>query len=361
MNQTEQNWQNVLVVIHDVNDAEWKIITQLQNEIPSVRVIVDDNIEGAEWQFPRYDAILFGSNVTDINQLNIINEILPNSDLNTIMSLTQYKTLCNLPDQVQPTTEIVLENERLKKQMELLEGQNKDLKKSNEKLTSFAHVISHDLKGPLRTINSFGQLLESRNANALDDRSLEFIKLMRNNAKTMSKLIDDILTNAKMNVSQEALMLKPIDLNKVVENVTLMLSDKIRETNATITIGDLPVINGIESEFLQLFQNFVCNALKFSSPERPLELHISSFTQHAGEYIISIKDNGIGIAEDEQAKVFEKHYKSQNSNSAGTGLGLYTCQKIVEAYAGRIDVKSKLDEGTTFMFNLQQSRTDKDL
>lgn len=244
----------------------------------------------------------------------------------------------------------------IRKENEELKVLIKQLQESNEKLKSFAHVISHDLKGPLRTINSFGALLENRYADQLDESGKEFLRLIRTSAGSMDELINEMLESSKRPNPHDVSKVKEIDLNLVLKEVIDLLSERIKYSKATIYFTDMPTILGYHFEFIQLFQNLICNSLKFSHHQRDPIIQIICVESKADLFYIEVKDNGMGISPERRSLVFEKFFKEENKNSEGTGLGLFTCNKIVENYGGKISLESEENKGTSFNFTLQSKR-----
>lgn len=252
-------------------------------------------------------------------------------------------------DQLQDINSILSENRHLKARI-------KELEASNDSLTSFAHVISHDLKAPLRTINSFSRLIERRYSEHLDESGKEFINLICSSASTMTHLIDEILQTSKQSNRMDVSLLKSIDLNDVMKETVNLLSERIAQKNARVDYTDMPTILGYHSEFIQIFQNLICNSLKFSDPARAPRVHVSCTEVDTNIYEIEVIDNGIGIAKEKQARVFEKFFSENDQKYEGTGLGLFTCNKIVQNYGGSFQLNSQLGSGTALKFSLQGKR-----
>ena len=186
-----------------------------------------------------------------------LNNLSPTGNPEKGMGSNSY----NGPFSTQSDNTLMKENEELKKMI-------KQLQESNEKLKSFAHVISHDLKGPLRTINSFGALLENRYSHQLDESGKEFLRLIRSSAGSMDELINEMLASSKRPNPHDISTVKEIDLNLALKEVIDLLTERIKYSNATIYFTDMPIIIGHHFEFIQLFQNLICNSLKFSHPQR---------------------------------------------------------------------------------------------
>lgn len=236
-------------------------------------------------------------------------------------------------------------NEEVKAQNdELLMAQNR-LKVANQDLNSFTRMASHDLKEPLRMMASFSQLLKRKNKN-LDESSQEYINYITDAAQRMNRMIDGMLNYATNNVRLENMNF--LDMNQVLATVQQNLKLRIEENNAIIKVQqNLPSINGQDSLIEQLFQNLIANAIKFQRPNVQPEIIVTA-EDLTNETVFRIKDNGIGIAAENQAKVFQL-FKRFNQEYEGSGIGLATCKKIVELHNGMIELESKEGEGTTFI------------
>ena len=129
----------------------------------------------------------------------------------------------------------------------------------------------------------------------------------------------------------------------------------IREKKALICYENLPILRGHTSLITQLFQNFINNGIKYNQSEQPI-INISTQQNDQGEYIYAIKDNGIGIAPENQDKVFSMFQRLHTqSDYDGTGIGLSFCTRIVETYGGKIWLESTFGKGTTFYFTLPKA------
>ena len=224
-----------------------------------------------------------------------------------------------------------------------------DLARSNSDLEQFAYAASHDLQEPLRTITAYLGLVRDRYSDVLDETAQEFVGYAVDGAERMRVLIRDLLEYSR--VDTLGMPLEPVNCNEVVESALGNLREAIEEASATVDCSPLPLINGDGGQLSRLFQNLVGNALKFRTDIDP---HIQIWAELNGDtWIFAVKDNGIGIAEEYQARVFRMfsrlHSQSQYS---GTGIGLALCSKIAQRHGGRIWVESEVGQGSTFRFNI---------
>ena len=231
-----------------------------------------------------------------------------------------------------------------------------ELMRSNEELQQFAYIASHDLQEPLRTVQSYLQLLQKRYRDDLDDNAHEFIDFAVDGAQRMRSLIEDLLAYAR--VSSRARPPKPTDLNSVMDEVLLSLTARITETKAEVEVSQLPTLMADEPQLRQMFQNLVTNALKFTKGETQPKISISA-EQTDNIWRISFSDNGIGIAPDFTSKIFNIFRRLHTRNQySGTGMGLAICKKIAERHRGTIEVQSTPDVGSSFIVCLPPGRSE---
>jgi PAS domain S-box-containing protein len=237
-----------------------------------------------------------------------------------------------------------------KRAEEALRRSEAELRRANQELEQFAYAAAHDLQEPLRSVLIYSELLQRQYGGRLDAQADEFISFCRGGAKRMETLIRDLLTYAKASSTLDETV-TPICLNAIVETVLGNLHATIEETKARITVGPLPFLTVGPVRFQQIFQNLIANSLRYHREGLAPEVDVSS-ERHDGHWIISVKDNGIGIDPQYHATVFGMFKRLHGQNQSGTGLGLSICQKIVERYGGRIWVESDPGNGSTFRFSL---------
>lgn len=226
---------------------------------------------------------------------------------------------------------------------------NQELARSNAELEQFAYVASHDLQAPLATIASYAQLLEKRYKDQLDSKASKFIGNIVQGCTRMQTLIDDLLEYSRVGRSQKPFQLT--DCNHAVEQALANLQGAIRETQAVVTYSELPAVMGDISQLVQLFQNLVGNSIKYRHDAPPV-VHITACKQEK-DWLFSVSDNGIGIATQHQARIFQIFQRLHTQKEySGTGIGLAICQKIVERHGGYIWVESKPGQGSTFYFTV---------
>jgi PAS domain S-box-containing protein len=231
------------------------------------------------------------------------------------------------------------------KQIEL----TKELERSNNDLQQFAYIASHDLQEPLVTVAGFVQLLKRRYEGKLDEKADSFIAHAVEGTTYMQKLLNDLLAYSRMGGGE--LQLQSLPLKKCVEQSLLNLQNIIDETGAIIDCGVLPTIYADETQTIQLMQNLIGNALKFRGHETPHIQISSELKEH--EWVICIRDNGIGIDPKQYDRIFLMFQRLHRKGEyPGTGIGLALCKKIVERHNGRMWVEPAPERGTSFYIAL---------
>lgn len=245
--------------------------------------------------------------------------------------------------------ELEQQKQAILSQAKQLEEAKEKLKATNQELEHFAYAASHDLKEPLRMINNYTRLIGNRIQQHLDEESIEYMAFVTDGVTRMQRLLDDLLEYSRLGRNQNK---KKTDLNNILMIVISNLMMAMKETNAAIYANQLPVVYSSSSEMMQLFQNIISNGLKFRQDGVVPEIRIRAVEQEE-HYLISISDNGIGIAEEDQSRVFAIFERLHSSSEfEGTGIGLSTCKKIVNNMGGKIWLKSARGQGTTFFFTL---------
>lgn len=237
-----------------------------------------------------------------------------------------------------------------KKQEAIINKHVIELKLKNQEMEQFNYIASHDLQEPLRTVSNYIMLLNEDYEDHITDEIKMHLDTMDDAIKRMSLLVRSLLDFGRLGRDKK---LVKSDCNEIVENVLKDLSNLISETNAKIKIeGLLPVTNIYETEFRQLFQNLINNAIKFRKPDISAEITVGC-TKKSGYYEFYVTDNGIGIKEKHTNKIFQIFQRlNKNSEYEGHGIGLANCRKIAEMHGGKIWVESVPGEGSTFKFTI---------
>jgi PAS domain S-box-containing protein len=220
----------------------------------------------------------------------------------------------------------------------------KSLAKSNEELEEYAHIVSHDLKSPLRSIHSLISWIKEDDKD-INDQTRQYLNLIVNKVETMDHLIEVILTYAKIDKIDNAV--EKVNLQDVLENILniIYLPDHI---NVTIK-KELPILKAHRFRMQQLFQNLISNAV--NSINKSMGIIEIDYTEDSNEYIFSIKDNGVGISKEKQELIFNK-FQSFSKSDKSSGLGLSIVRKIIDTYNGKISIESEPEKGTTFYITI---------
>ncbi len=234
---------------------------------------------------------------------------------------------------------------------------NKELERSNKELEQFAYVASHDLQEPLRMVASYTQLLADRYKGKVDETADDFIHFAVEGANRMQALIEALLSFSRLNTKKE--YVEMTNSEAALAQAVTNLNKQIEERCAKITHDPLPVINAAWSQFIQLFQNLISNAIKFNDNKVP-RVHITAY-QNGEEWIFSVRDNGIGFDTEYKDRIFVIFQRLHGrEHYPGTGIGLALCKKIVERHGGRIWVKSEPGKGSSFNFAIPTHGGDRD-
>lgn len=229
-----------------------------------------------------------------------------------------------------------------------------ELKQSNSELERFAYVASHDLQEPLRVIASYLQLIERRYADKLDEKGRDFIARTVSAAKRMQNMIEDLLAYSR--VMTKGGVFESVSLGEACSDALNNLAVSIKKSKAEIRTVPLPQVLADRSQMIRLFQNLIGNAIKFCNKDRPVIL--VNCEDAKTEWIVSVKDNGIGISEEFYPRIFQVFQRLHTRDEySGSGIGLAVCQRIVERHDGRIWVSSVQGEGSTFFFSIPKEKS----
>jgi len=238
----------------------------------------------------------------------------------------------------------------LKELYEQLQNQTKALALSNVELERFVYVASHDLQEPLRMITSFLTLLEKKFGDVIDDKAKQYIDFAVDGANRMQQIILNLLEFSR--VGRTDTEKEELDLNKLLDEIKMLLRKKIDDKKADILIDPLPQIRNYRMLICQIFKNLIGNALEYSGKEIPVVVHIA--VKDLKDYWqFAIIDNGIGIENQYFSKIFiifqRLHTREEHP---GTGMGLAITKKIIEKLNGKIWVESEEGKGSTFYFTI---------
>lgn len=310
----------------------------------------------------------FTQYVANQDDFSILKESLKNGpskgELNLAVDGDQipvYVSLTDLHPNVGAIGVVVTDLSEKRKQEELLvshqrllEAKVHELHETNKNLEEFIHVISHDLKEPVRKIATYSSHLSASKNEMSPERELHNLAIINSAALRLNSLVDDLVKYAFIATKAEE---AEVALNDVLREVLEDLELFVHENGATITVGDLPVIQGSRVQMRQLFSNLIVNAVKYAKKGVPAKISITAtesdapagFDTHKKHHKILLADNGIGMEESHLKKIFtifqRLHLREEYS---GNGIGLAICKKVMENHFGKIDVESS-KEGSTFI------------
>ncbi|QNF34740.1 PAS domain-containing sensor histidine kinase [Adhaeribacter swui] len=231
---------------------------------------------------------------------------------------------------------------------------NKELARINSDLDNFVYTASHDLKSPIVNLEGLLSAL-TEDLGTGKEMHQQILRLMHGSITTLKKVISDLGEVSK--IQQEKEISESINLLELLDEIKESLSEVIKASKAEIQALDLEfeVIQYSRKNLRSILYNLVNNAIKYAYPNRPPEVNIKTFINPHGEYVISVADNGLGIAESQVDKIFQI-YKRAHSHVEGSGLGLYLVKKILDNSGDRITVESVVGEGSVFTVYLNQNQ-----
>jgi K+-sensing histidine kinase KdpD len=260
----------------------------------------------------------------------------------------QEQALRALADRVVDLLELELRTRELSASVGRLEEVQAELKRSNEQLAAFAGQVSHDLRNPLTAVSMALRMLSDELAerDVQRESGLQYLLARAiSGSSRMQSLIDDLLAFARLGGE---LQRRPVDLAVVMREVTEDLSAALE--GATLEVEDLPVVTGDAVQLRAVLQNLVANAAKFTRPGE--KAHVSVCSHRRGDsWRIEVVDRGIGVPAGQRLRVFQPLARVDDSVE-GSGIGLTTCRRIVEAHGGRIGLEESPYGGTTAWFEL---------
>ena len=376
-NGSSQNRLRVLLIEDSRSDAEIEIAELRRGGFDVAADVVETKDEVRERLGKNsYDVILADyslPNFRGMDTLDIVRErslttplILVTGALNSETAVECVKQgamdyvlkdhLARLPISVRRALEDTrLRQERARTQ-EQLANKVEELARSNCDLEQFAYVASHDLQEPLRMVAAYTQLLSERYQGKLDSAADRYISYAVEGATRMQALLEDLLAFSR--VGRNGATPAPTDVNSAVNEVLKNLDLALKEHGVTVTCNPLPTILADRFQVVQLFQNLFANAIKFRARGNPT---ITISAQEKGrEWLFSVSDNGIGIAEEHKDLVFKIFQRLHTRTEyPGNGVGLAICKKIVEHNGGQIWVESELGRGSNFRFTFPAAVADK--
>jgi signal transduction histidine kinase len=222
-----------------------------------------------------------------------------------------------------------------------------NLEKQNQALNEYAHMVSHDLKSPLRSIHSLVTFIKEDNDKDFSDKTVKYFMMIQEKVEKMDRLIQGILTYSK--IDSAAVFKEKIDFTELISSITatIFIPSHIKVVIKT----PLPILYSDRFRMQQLFQNLMSNAINHNDkPDGYVEIRVQDFDDY---YLFSIKDNGAGIEETNQKNIFQM-FQSFNNAEKSTGIGLSIVRRIIENENEKIWFESRENIGTVFFFTLKK-------
>lgn len=226
-----------------------------------------------------------------------------------------------------------------------LSAANKNLKKINSELDTFVYRVSHDLRTPLVSIISLANLIKESDENRLGDENMEMIKLIAKSANRLDNSIKEILNysrNSRLDIEPSSFNVKEL-IQGIIDDVKYVNE----QIHFEVELNGLEIMLSDKMRMATVFNNLISNSVKYYDSSKPYNyVHVSIITT-ATHYKITITDNGIGMSEETQSKIFDMFYRG-TSKSKGTGLGMFIVREIIHKLKGEINIESTKDKGATF-------------
>jgi PAS domain S-box-containing protein len=237
---------------------------------------------------------------------------------------------------------------------ELVRERTAEMEAANKELEAFAYSVSHDLRAPLRHIDSFLELLEKKAAAVLDEQSRHYMDTISDAANKMGLLIDDLLSFSRM--GRQAMSFQQVELGSLVRDIIRELEPDADGRGIDWCIGELPLVSGDVSMLRMVLTNLIGNALKFTRPRQEAHIEIGSQSGRPGEIVIFVRDNGVGFDMTYVDRLFGVFQRLHHADEfEGTGIGLASVRRIITRHGGRTWAEGELDRGAAFYFSLPQA------
>jgi PAS domain S-box-containing protein len=299
----------------------------------------DGSISGAEFTFVRRDGSSFAASVNAAAVVDADNKFL--------MSRTVLIDVSALKENESKIEKLNLALHTRAAQLEL----------ANKELEGFSYSVSHDLRAPLRVIGGYAMMLEEDYAETLDADGKRYLNVIRANTRKMDALIIDLMTLAKSTLTP--LTLAPVDMRQMVQKA--IDNREIGNNGATITIDQLYDTSANATLILQVWENLLANAAKFSSKKTLPTIRVSA-ARAPQEIVYCVEDNGVGFDVAQAPKLFDVFQRFHSQEEfPGTGIGLALVKRIVTRHGGRVWAESQPGAGARFYFSLPQTQPEGDV
>jgi len=232
------------------------------------------------------------------------------------------------------------------------------VREANQAKSEFMSTASHELKIPMTSIKGYAKLLDMGAVGALTDQQKDFLNVISNNVDRMDRLVSDLLDVSRIEAGRIRLELEDVQMKDVINEVVEGIQKEIEKRHQHLHLEvdqDLPQIRADYNRMIQIMNNLVSNAYKYTPEEGDITVMAKPYNGNINGIAISVKDTGYGISEEDQAKLFTTFFRSSEQNirdQPGTGLGLSITKKMIESHGGELTLKSEQGHGTCFTFTL---------
>ncbi len=254
------------------------------------------------------------------------------------------------------TAQLSRVNEALKAKRVQLEHANERLRNENQYKSDFLNMMSHELRTPLTSIIAFSEML-NRTGDPVDEKEAEIRREIEANSHVLLLMINDILEMSRLDAGKTQLMMETVDLGDIVGLVQSVVAPLSRRNKVAFTYSidaDVPLVTCDGDRIRHVLENLCGNAMKFTPAGGSVTLHVS-YDANADEVLLRVADTGIGIAEEDRERIFEKFVQADSSASRryrGTGLGLALVREYTEMHGGHVELESELGRGSAFIVHL---------
>jgi signal transduction histidine kinase/GGDEF domain-containing protein len=333
-----------------------------------------------------FDLVLTDMKMPKMDGLQLISQIAESKPETLMVLLTGYGSIdsaleamrrgasdylskpINLDEMLMRIRKVLEERQRfisLKDYATELERANQELKKIDEIKSEFVSVASHELRTPLASIKNVVQLMLQEKTGEINENQKKFLSMAERNIKRLTNILNNLLDLSRIESGKIDLNFEEMDIRNSIEFILSSLQPQADEKSIefeTEILEGLPDVYGDREKVEQILMNLVGNAIKFTSEGGIISILAKPFEDDENMVVISVKDSGIGIPEDQLEKIFEKFHQVEDSlrrSIAGTGLGLTITKGLVEALYGKIWVESEIGKGSIFSFTLLTSKGEK--
>ncbi len=239
-----------------------------------------------------------------------------------------------------------------------------EVQRANETKSEFVSFVAHELKTPMTAIRGYTDLLAKGAVGPVNENQAQFLKVIRANVERMNRLVSDLSDISRIEAGKLALEFRKVDFREVVDEVVSSLQQQVEAKQQTLEVhmpDNLPPVWADQGRMAQVLTNLVSNAHKYTPAGGRIEILVERVPNHWQEdgppevVHVAVRDNGLGMSEEDQQKVFQKFFRSENRaarEAPGTGLGLHITKNLVEMHGGTIWFESQLGKGTTFHFTV---------